>query len=50
MEENQDYANKYNKAAQAKQAAIAKAAKDLAPKEKATPEQQPQKERGGPER
>jgi hypothetical protein len=50
MEPQQAHANNYAKLVQAKQAAITKAAKDLAPKEKAAPQRQPQKDRGGPER
>ena len=44
MEPQQAHANDYNKLVQAKQDAIAKAAKDFAPKGKAAP--QPQKDRG----
>ncbi len=40
MQDVQPAANEYNKAAQAKQAAIHEAAKNLAPKENAKPEQQ----------
>jgi hypothetical protein len=47
MQPQQEEANKYDKAVQA---AIAKAAKDFAPKRSDAPEQQPQKDRGGPER
>jgi hypothetical protein len=50
MEPQQAHANNYAKLVQAKQDSISKLAKDLAPKEKAAPQRQPQKERGGPER
>ena len=50
MQPQQEEANKYDKAVQAREAAIDKLAKQLAPKEKDAPEQQPQKDRGGPER
>jgi len=50
MQPQQEEANKYDKAVQAKQAAINKLAKDLAPKRSDAPAPQPQKERGGPER
>jgi hypothetical protein len=50
MEPQQAHANDYNKLVQAKQAAINKLAKDLAPKRSDTPAPQPQKDRGGPER
>lgn len=40
MEASQDFANQYNKAAQAKQAEIARLAKELGPKENAKPEPQ----------
>jgi hypothetical protein len=50
MEPQQAHANNYAKLVQAKQDAIAKAAKDFAPKENAATQRQPQKDRGGPER
>jgi hypothetical protein len=50
MQPQQEEANKYDKAVQAKQAAINKLAKDLAPKRSDAPAPQPEKDRGGPER
>jgi len=50
MVPQQAHANNYAKLVQAKQDAMAKDAKQLAPKAKSAPQQQPQRDRSGPER